>query len=134
MAHSISELIKAIQQGNADAWQAMTVTSSKVGEGAHLATGAERIFEEIVRGLADIHDQSNEISSSSQQLMAGSQQIHATVDQLALIAKDTSGHAQTVATASEEQLASMQQVASSSADLSHLAQELQQLTARFKVD
>ncbi|WP_025680376.1 methyl-accepting chemotaxis protein [Paenibacillus massiliensis] len=133
-AHSISELIKAIQQGNADASQAMTVTSSKVGEGAHLATEAERIFEEIVRGLADIHDQSNEISSSSQQLMAGSQQIHATVDQLALIAKDTSGHAQTVAAASEEQLASMQQVASSSAALSHLAQELQQLTARFKVD
>lgn len=131
---SIDDLIKAIQQGNAEAAKAMTRNSSQVGAGATLAAEAEQTFEEILQGLASITTQSHEISASSQELMAGTEQINSSVDQLAHIARETAGHAQTVAAASEEQLASMEQVASSSADLSGLMDGLQAQTSRFKVE
>ncbi|WP_018753138.1 methyl-accepting chemotaxis protein [Paenibacillus sanguinis] len=130
---SIDDLIKAIQQGNAEAAKAMTKNSSQVGAGATLAAEAEQTFDQILQGLASITTQSHEISASSQELMAGTEQINSSVDQLAHIARETAGHAQTVAAASEEQLASMEQVASSSADLSSLMDGLQAQTSRFKV-
>ncbi|MHA7967294.1 methyl-accepting chemotaxis protein [Paenibacillus sp. CAU 1782] len=133
-AQSIGVLIGEVQAGSADASGAMAASSRKVAEGASLAAEAESIFAEITQGLSGISAQNNEIYASSQALMAGTEQINAAVDQLAGIAKSTTGHAGTVAGASEEQLASMQQVASSSADLTSLAEGLQQLTSRFKVE
>ncbi|MNO06322.1 Methyl-accepting chemotaxis protein McpB [compost metagenome] len=49
------------------------------------------------------------------------------------VARSTSMNTQTVAASSEEQLASMEEVSASSADLSRLADSLQELLQQFKV-
>lgn len=131
--NGIIVLIDDIQKGNEAASKAMTDSSEQISEGATRAAEAEHIFKLMIQGLADITVQSHEISSSSQQLMAGTEQINSTVDQLAHIAKETAGHSQTVAASSEEQLASMEEVASSSISLAHLGEGLQEQTSKFKV-
>jgi methyl-accepting chemotaxis protein len=131
--NGIITLINDIQKGNEAASKAMTDSSEQISEGAARTAEAEHIFKLMIEGLADITVQSHEISSSSQQLMAGAEQINSTVDQLAHIAKETAGHAQTVAASSEEQLASMEEIASSSINLAHLGEGLQEQTSKFKV-
>lgn len=131
--NGIITLIDDIQKGNEAASKAMTDSSEQISEGAARTAEAEHIFKLIIEGLANITMQSHEISSSSQQLMAGAEQINSTVDQLAHIAKETAGHAQTVAASSEEQLASMEEIASSSISLAHLGEGLQEQTSKFKV-
>ncbi|MDQ0061877.1 hypothetical protein [Paenibacillus harenae] len=59
-------------------------------------------------------------------------QIAASLDQLEGIAAASAGNAQRVAAASEEQLASMQEVASSSEQLRNLATTLNETFGRFK--
>jgi methyl-accepting chemotaxis protein len=55
------------------------------------------------------------------------------VEQLASIARSSSHNAQNVAAASEEQLATKEEISASSEALSQLVQELLDLLARFKV-
>lgn len=119
--------------GNEVASRAMSTSSSQIGEGAARAAEAEHIFELMIEGLSNVTAQSHEISTSSQELMAGAEQINTTVDQLAHVVRETASHAQTVAAASEEQLASMEEVASSSMSLAHLGEGLQEQASKFIV-
>lgn len=57
----------------------------------------------------------------------------ATVEQLSHIASDAAENAQSVAAASEEQLATMEEISASAAALSHMVQELLELMGKFKV-
>lgn len=49
------------------------------------------------------------------------------------ITEEAAGNTETISAAAQQQLASVEEIASSSADLSHLADELQQLVGRFKL-
>ncbi|MNW01826.1 Methyl-accepting chemotaxis protein McpA [compost metagenome] len=49
------------------------------------------------------------------------------------ISLEAASNTETISAAAQEQLASVEEIASSSADLSHLAEELQKLVGRFKL-
>lgn len=67
-------------------------------------------------------------------MSAGSQQVDATLVQLKIIGHETVDHTTRVASASEEQLASMEEITTASASLTSLTQELVELIQRLEPD
>ena len=63
----------------------------------------------------------------------GSQKIVESVHRIDGLSKKSAGEAQSVSAATEEQLASMEEIATSSRALATLAQELQTAVAKFRV-
>lgn len=80
-----------------------------------------------------ISSQIKEITLAIDQLAAGSQQIVGAVTHLNELGKETAAEAQTVSAATEEQLASAEEIASASQALARLAQEFQQSVSIFRV-
>ena len=63
----------------------------------------------------------------------GSQKVVLSMNEIGKISKITAGNTQTVSAATEEQSASMEEVASSSQALAHLAMDLQEAISKFKM-
>ena len=67
------------------------------------------------------------------QMAIGSQQIVESVNRIDHLSKEAAGQAQTVSAATEEQSASMEEIASSSQSLAQLALELRDAVGKFRV-
>ena len=63
----------------------------------------------------------------------GSHQIVSSVKQIDELSKKASGEAQIVSAATEEQSASMEEIASSSQALAHLAMDLREAVSKFQI-
>lgn len=129
----IRSLIEETQGYTSEAVRSMKLGTDAVENGAGHVRQAGEAFDAILTDIRSIVVQSQEISAASEEMSAGSQQVTATVEELWRIALESSGNSQKVAAASEEQLAAMEEISSSSQSLSIAAQELQDLTAKFKV-
>jgi methyl-accepting chemotaxis protein len=55
------------------------------------------------------------------------------VQRIESISRETAGHTQTVSAATEEQSASMEEIATSSQALAKMAEEMQQTVGRFRL-
>ena len=71
--------------------------------------------------------------SQQKQMAVGSQQIVGSVNKIDKLSKDAAGQAQNVSAATEEQSASMEEIASSSQALAKLAGDLQEMINQFRV-
>ena len=74
-----------------------------------------------------------ETSAAIQQLATGSQLIVDSVNKIDDLSKKSAGESQTVSAATEEQLASTEEIGSSSQALAKLAQDLQLAVTKFRV-
>ena len=68
-----------------------------------------------------------------QRMSQGSEQIVTSVHTVSNLSEAAMGEAQTVSAATEEQSASMEEIASSSRALANLAQDLQEAVNRFRL-
>jgi methyl-accepting chemotaxis protein len=66
-------------------------------------------------------------------MVGGSQRVVASVKEIDTISRDTAGQTQNISAATEEQSASMEEIASSSRALAKLAENLQCAVNTFKV-
>jgi methyl-accepting chemotaxis protein len=73
------------------------------------------------------------MSKAIQEMAQGSQRIVESVSKIDGLSKKSAGEAQNVSAATEEQLASMEEIATSSRALATLAQELQGAVSKFRV-
>jgi len=96
-----------------------------------LSTGEE--FEKISDFVNGVVSQVKGISTSLDQLSAGSQHIVLSVNDVEKTCKDTAGEVQNVSAAIEEQTAAMEEIASSCRSLSDLAEKLKGQVEIFKV-
>ncbi|MGE5703084.1 MAG: methyl-accepting chemotaxis protein, partial [Clostridia bacterium] len=109
----ISQLIGGVQTGTNRAMEVMIRTEHDVRTGAKAADEAGHAFERIVSSIQSITGQIQEVSASAEEMSASSEEITATIEQVATTARDAAMYTQNVASASEEQLASMQEISSS---------------------
>ena len=77
--------------------------------------------------------QIKEISEAIDQMATGSQRIVKSVNQIDGLSKNAASEAETVSAATEEQSASMGEIASSSQNLAKLAVELREAVGKFSV-
>jgi methyl-accepting chemotaxis protein len=132
-AEQISRMIEEIQQDTLRAVQSMKTGTEEVKSGMVVVDEAGRTFQIILQAVEQISDQITDISTSSQQMSVGSQQIATSTAQLVELSRKSSEHSQRVASYSEEQVASVQEITAASATLNEMAQELHDMTLKFKI-
>jgi len=129
----IASLIGGIQGDTDKAVLAMDNGTREVKLGAEVVNAAGLAFQEIVVLVTQVSDQVKAISLAIDQMGIGSQQIVSSVNQIDHLSKKATEEAQTVSAATQEQSASMEEIASSSQSLANLAMDLQEAVNRFQV-
>ena len=132
-AKKIAELIGEIQADTAKAVTAMDDGTREVRSGAQVVNAAGMAFQEIVELISQVSGQIREISAAIQQVASGSQQIVGSVKKVDTLSKTSAEESQSVSAAIEEQLASMEEIATSSHALAQLAQDLHSTVANFRI-
>lgn len=131
-AEQITILINHIQNDTNEAVESMTQGTKEVEEGTIVITEAGQAFGRILESINLVSEKIVEVSSSAKQISGTAQQVNASINSLAEISKKSSSNAQNVATASEEQLATMHEIATSAASLNRLSAELQDELNKFR--
>jgi methyl-accepting chemotaxis protein len=132
-AKKIAGLIGEIQVDTDKAVHAMQTGTQEVKTGAEVVNAAGVSFREIADLVTEVSDQVKQISRAIQEMAGGSQKIVESVNKIDGLSKKSAGEAQSVSAATEEQLASMDEIASSSRALANLAQDLQAAVSKFRV-
>jgi methyl-accepting chemotaxis protein len=132
-ARQIAELIDAIREDISQAVEAMNKGSKEVRLGMERAEETGVAFRHIVIAIDRVAEQVQDMSAVAEQMSASSEEVTASLSELAGIAKETARFSQNVAVSTEQQLAIMDEVSASSAQLSELAQSQQASIEKFKI-
>lgn len=129
----IADLIGQIQGDTERAVAAMNSGTREAKLGAEVVNASGQAFREIVELINRVSDQVGTISAAIEQMAVGSRQIVGSVERIDGLSKKSAGEAQIVSAATEEQSASMEEIASSSQALAKLAEDLRIAVSRFKI-
>lgn len=132
-AKQISELIKEIQSDTTRAVTAMEAGTKEVILGAEIINEAGDSFENILASVTHVVSQIEEISAAIEVTSTGSEEVVQAVKNIEEITQATTMGSQSVSAATEEQTATMEEMAASAATLSGLAQNLQNIINKFKM-
>ncbi len=132
-AQNIAGLISSIQQDTNEAVTAMEQGNAEVASGTKIIYTTGEVFAEIEKAVSELYQQ---IQQSLQGINEGdrkSKKIVGTIQQVEVFSRETSGKAQSISAATEEQTAMMSEISKASQSLALLAQNLQNEIAKFKV-
>lgn len=132
-AKHIANLISEIQGDTDNAVLAMSQGTHEVKLGTEIVHLAGKTFNEIASLVEQVSTQVGSISIAIQQTANGSQQIVSSIQDIDKISRAAVGQTQTVSAATEEQSASMEEIASSSYSLTEMAEKLQRIVTTFKI-
>lgn len=130
-AQQITEIISKIQDNTLRAKETMGVAEHEVKSGINLVDYAGTNFGEIRKAFQHVLTEMDEISSAAAALETETLSVVASVDRMADVSAETSSNTETIAAATEEQMAAMEQMTASSASLANLAQGLQDMLRKF---
>ena len=132
-ANQITNLIQKIQAETVNAVSSMQNATDDVKNGIKLVHQTGVTFEGIKGSIDEVSGQITEVSASVEQLTKGMEQMAAVMNLVMEVAEQTDFGTQNVSAATEEQLASMQEIFASAASLTKMAEDLMMLIGRFKV-
>ncbi|MBT2291264.1 methyl-accepting chemotaxis protein [Paenibacillus albidus] len=132
-AGQISELLHLIVNQMDQAGRTMKRSTHEMEHSKDMIQSAGRSFSEMELSISGMALQSQQISATVRELALLSTSLVQTIQAIVSVSNQTAEGAETLSAASEEQLAAMQEVQSSAAFLSALAEKLQVLVERFKV-
>lgn len=132
-AGQILQLINTIQTDTRLAVDSMEAGTKEVQAGILVVHRAGETFGQIQMSLGSVSDQIQDVSAAAQEVSAHSEQVVGAIQFISEVSEVTAGGTQNVLSVTEEQLAAMEEISSSSASLSRMAEELQQMIGRFRV-
>jgi len=115
----IQSIIASLQNGARQAVQAMEASETRTDEGVSMAARAGSALEAITRSVTTIADMSAQIASAAEEQTVVAEDINRSILQIAQV--------------SDQNAAASTQTASSSTELSRLAEELNGMVAVFRV-
>ncbi|WP_313893122.1 methyl-accepting chemotaxis protein [Psychrobacillus sp.] len=115
-----------------------TVTSindvkDRVRSGLNIASDTQITFNDILVAVEQVKEQVENISTISNDIKVKVTQVSAHAKEMSAVAKLTSDSSNSVGAASEEQLASMEEVTAAAVSLANLAEELQHRVSKFTI-
>ncbi|GAA4830830.1 methyl-accepting chemotaxis protein [Paenibacillus vulneris] len=131
-AEQIAEIIQQIQGETRSAVIAMEKGSKEVEHGTVIMQEAGEAFRNIMNAVQQVAYQMQEVSAASEQMSAGTEEITASLHDMSSITEAAFSKTESVAAASEQQLATMEEISESVNALTRMAQELHEMTLRFK--
>ncbi|MEK4435964.1 methyl-accepting chemotaxis protein [Paenibacillus sp. FSL K6-2862] len=132
-ADQVNGLIGSIHEGIKQAEGSMDAAMDEVSTGMVIMDHAGRLFEEINLSVDTVNGKAGEVSTMAEHIVKETSNVVAAIEDISHLSHETAAGAQTVSAATEEQLASMQEISSSSTYLARMAARLQELTDKFKV-
>lgn len=132
-AQQIEELIRQNQTNMDQAVAASEAGAVGIKAGVNVVNSASETFKTIAGSVIQLSEQIKDISQSIDQMAASTQTLVTSIHEIDRVSKDSAMEAQTVSAATEEQSASMQEIASSSHGLSKLAGDLQEAVGEFRI-
>ncbi|OMF17869.1 chemotaxis protein [Paenibacillus amylolyticus] len=132
-AKQVTTLIGSINEGIQHADQSMIEAIGEVSKGMNVMNTAGQLFEEITLSVDTVNSKASEVSTMADDIVQETSHVVAKIEDISHVSRETAEGAQTVSAATEQQLASMQEISSSSSYLARMASRLQELTERFKI-
>ena len=132
-AKQIATLIGEIQKDTVQAVSAMEAGTGEVKVGTEVVNTAGKAFDEITVFINKVLSQQQKISIAITEMTDDSRQIVVGVQEIDKVSQGVVGQTQTVAAATEEQSATMVEIATSSRELAEMSQELQNNVVKFRV-
>lgn len=132
-ANQIQELITSIQGESTETVQSIQTVKETVAHGIVLSDETAAQFNEIRSLILQVSSQIQEIAGTTKNLSTGFEQVAGSIEEISGIMKSTSDNTVAAASATEEQLASMEEILNGANSLSRLAEELQSMVHRFKI-
>lgn len=132
-AKRIADLIINIQNDTDSAVKSMRSCNDEVRRGSIVVTDAGEIFTQISSMIDDVNTQVSAASQVIEMLNENSSQIISAIKKVDDISHVTTGEAENVSAATQEQSASMQEMSSASTSLANLAADLQSAVGAFRV-
>ncbi|MCL5257067.1 MAG: methyl-accepting chemotaxis protein, partial [Chloroflexi bacterium] len=157
----IATLIATVQSGTMEAVKAMEQGAGEVESGVGLAEDAGRALQSILTAVELTRNQVEQIAAAAQEMnaasgevvkamdevariveqntaateemAAGSDQVSRAIEQIAAISEENSAAAEEVSAGTEEMSAQVEEVVASSQELAQMAQQLQEVVARFRL-
>jgi len=132
-AKEITGMLKEIQNQSEHVAESMISGVEEVKEGAQMAQQARTAFNEIVSTSENVDAQVKEITAEIENMIEEIRKVEEMSRIISRIAKESLSGSQEVAAAVEEQTASQQEISSSAFMLSDMAEELRNMTMKFKL-
>jgi len=132
-AREISDLIGSIQEKAQNAVQSMQEGVDNVKAGTDAVDGAGKTFGEIIHMVTEIARGSEQMEEIVATLVQSSDVINESVDNINTKSREVARESETVSAASEEQTATMHEIADASRSLAEMAQQMQEVIAKFKI-
>ncbi len=132
-AEEISEKIGTVRKDTDTAVQATGAVVEGVSRGSESIRHAGELFETIRGMLGQVAEQSTTMNETVGMIAEESANAVEAMAQISETTAATADNTHDVSSATQEQLASMEEIASSSSALSKLAEDMQELMSRFKI-
>lgn len=132
-AREIAGIIQAIQAETVETVSAIDKGGQDVAAGVQVVESSGAAFKEIYVAVKNVRDEVVRIVTLAEEQQQRSMQVENAVQSIAGSARLNADGAEQVAAASQEQNASVQEIAAASAGLAQMASELQQAVLKFKI-
>jgi len=132
-AQTIGEIIKEIQHKTDAAVGMMENGSNDVLRGTEVMSETGAQFGNIVRLIQELDEQIRKISGDVEKVTSFKSKVLGSIGQVKELAKNTQSESLTISAATEEQLASMEEVSSSARQLADKADVLKEMVSKFQL-
>ncbi|MGI8349130.1 methyl-accepting chemotaxis protein [Niallia circulans] len=130
---NIAKLIHMIQKDTEQTIETMKKASNEVQSGLDIVQIAGSSFQKIEIAVKNVVGQIEEISNALVKFTEGTDIISHTIYEVSDVAIESANRTQNISAATQQQLASMEEISSSSLSLAKLAEELQTIVKLFKI-
>ncbi len=131
--NSIRTRIETIKEESAQAVKSMAISSSNLAESSTTFNASGEAFADIYSHVTSLTQEMDHVKNIMSNINEGVSSIAISVEQVGVVAVQASGNIQNVAAASEEQSASIEEITASSNNLAEMAQQLRNITQKFKL-
>ncbi|KPN96896.1 methyl-accepting chemotaxis protein [Lysinibacillus sp. ZYM-1] len=131
--NSIRTRIETIKEESAQAVKSMAISSSNLAESSTTFNASGEAFADIYAQITALTKEMDHVNNIMSNINEGVSSIAVSVEQVGVVAVQSSGNIQNVAAASEEQSASIEEITASSNNLAEMAQELRNIIQKFKL-
>ncbi|WP_128099954.1 methyl-accepting chemotaxis protein [Paenibacillus sp. DCT19] len=132
-AERINELMQEMQEKTNAVQSTFAQTGESMMKSSQMITEAGGAFQDIRDAVQQVAAQAEEVSAASRQIDGGMGHVTKAVNDTILLSDQIASGTEDGSAAAQEQLATMEEVAASSAALSRMAEDLQSMIERFKL-
>ncbi|WP_412856325.1 methyl-accepting chemotaxis protein [Bacillus sp. 179-C3.3 HS] len=132
-AKEIENLIQEIVYEISKSQDMFKAVNREVHAGLDMTEEAKESFRNIFEAAEGMAKKLTQLNDTAGELSSGSQLVSQAMQEMREVSRESAANIQDIAASAEEQLASMEEISSSSVTLANMAEELKDLTSRFKL-